>query len=110
MRLLRHSLSTNVIIDRMNSHLPDLTAITPCFDENDPSKIIFFTASRGRESSCISNCLRLTRFSDHRLVVLSHIVAKDSALTFAVILEAFFLAVCLLPRQTSMKKEQTFCP
>ncbi|OWZ31228.1 hypothetical protein LQV05_002901 [Cryptococcus neoformans] len=32
------------------SHLPDLTVITPCFDENDPSKIIFFTASRGHHS------------------------------------------------------------
>ncbi|OCF36240.1 cytoplasmic protein [Kwoniella heveanensis BCC8398] len=31
------------------SHLPDLTVITPCFDPNDPTKIIFFTASRGRE-------------------------------------------------------------
>ncbi|KAK8866073.1 hypothetical protein IAR55_001224 [Kwoniella newhampshirensis] len=32
------------------SHLPDLTVITPCFDENDPTKIIFFTASRGHHS------------------------------------------------------------
>ncbi|WVN85371.1 uncharacterized protein L203_100516 [Cryptococcus depauperatus CBS 7841] len=32
------------------SHLPDLTVITPCFDENDPTRIIFFTASRGHHS------------------------------------------------------------
>ncbi|WVF66074.1 hypothetical protein IAT40_000813 [Kwoniella sp. CBS 6097] len=32
------------------SHLPDLTIITPCFDKNDPTKIIFFTASRGHHS------------------------------------------------------------
>ncbi|OCF33903.1 cytoplasmic protein [Kwoniella heveanensis CBS 569] len=32
------------------SHLPDLTVITPCFDQDDPTKIIFFTASRGHHS------------------------------------------------------------
>lgn len=32
------------------SHLPDITAITPCFDPEDPTRIIFFTASRGHHA------------------------------------------------------------
>jgi 5-oxoprolinase (ATP-hydrolysing) len=32
------------------SHLPDLTVITPVFDANDSSTIIFFTASRGHHA------------------------------------------------------------
>ncbi|WWC86388.1 uncharacterized protein L201_001264 [Kwoniella dendrophila CBS 6074] len=39
-----------VHLGAMSCHLPDLTVITPCFDENDPTKIIFFTASRGHHS------------------------------------------------------------
>ncbi|PVF96977.1 Hydantoinase B/oxoprolinase [Serendipita vermifera] len=32
------------------SHLPDITIITPVFDPNDSSKIVFFTASRGHHA------------------------------------------------------------
>ncbi len=32
------------------SHLPDITIITPVFSPEDPSKIIFFTASRGHHA------------------------------------------------------------
>jgi 5-oxoprolinase (ATP-hydrolysing) len=46
-------------------HLPDLTVITPCFDSTDPSKIIFFTASRGRESRYACRCL-LPVLDSHR--------------------------------------------
>lgn len=32
------------------SHLPDITIITPVFDPEDSTKIIFFTASRGHHA------------------------------------------------------------
>jgi 5-oxoprolinase (ATP-hydrolysing) len=32
------------------SHLPDITIITPVFDPDDSSKIVFFTASRGHHA------------------------------------------------------------
>jgi 5-oxoprolinase (ATP-hydrolysing) len=32
------------------SHLPDITVITPCFDPQDDTKIIFFLASRGHHA------------------------------------------------------------
>ncbi|KAL1963413.1 hypothetical protein VTN77DRAFT_8429 [Rasamsonia byssochlamydoides] len=32
------------------THLPDLTVTTPVFDENDPTKILFFVANRGHHA------------------------------------------------------------
>ncbi|KAH7322460.1 putative 5-oxoprolinase [Stachybotrys elegans] len=32
------------------THLPDLTVTTPVFDENDPTKILFFAANRGHHA------------------------------------------------------------
>ncbi|TPX11311.1 uncharacterized protein E0L32_001129 [Thyridium curvatum] len=32
------------------THLPDLTVTTPVFDENDPSRILFFVANRGHHA------------------------------------------------------------